>query len=79
MMESRRGELDMVLKSRVQKGEINKRKGRERKGWERIQKERKGRERKGWESIQKGRKGMGSSILAVAEENDKGNSTDFKG
>ena len=58
MIESRRGELDMVLKSRVQKGEINKRKGRERKGWEKIQ---------------KGRKGMGSSILAVAEENNKGN------
>ena len=57
MIESRRGGLDMVLKSRVQKGEINKRKGRERKGWEKIQ---------------KGRKGMGSSILAVTEKN-KGN------
>ena len=58
MIESRRGELDMVLKSRVQKGEINKRKGREMKGWEKIQ---------------KGRKGMGSSKLAVAEKNNKGN------
>ena len=53
MIESRRGGLDMVLKSSVQKGEINK--------------------RKGWEGIQKGRKGMGSSILAVAKENNKGN------
>ena len=58
MIESRRGGLDMVLKSSVQKGEINKRKGKETKGWERIQ---------------KGRKGMGSSILAVAEENNKRN------
>ena len=42
MIESRRGELDMVLKSRVQRGEINERKGRDRKGYRR--------EGKGWEA-----------------------------
>ena len=35
MIESRRGEHDMVLKLRVQKGEINKRKGRDTEGKER--------------------------------------------
>ena len=34
MMESRRGELDMVLKLRVQKGQINQRKGRDTEGKE---------------------------------------------
>ena len=42
MMESRRGELDMVLKLRVQKGQINQRKGRDGKRYRR--------EGKGWEA-----------------------------
>ena len=41
-MESRRGELDMVLKLRVQKGQINQRKGRDGKGYRR--------EGNGWEA-----------------------------
>ena len=42
MIESRRGEHDMVLKVRVQKGQINKRKGSDGKGYRR--------EGKGWEA-----------------------------